>query len=374
MLRVLAGLAGGLLVASVVLSALRTVVLPRGEPVRLTKWLFSCTRFVFDLLLRTQSTFAGRDRVMGHYAPVTLLLLPFVWLGLSWLGFSAIYWAIEQEGVTDPLVTSGSSLTTLGFERPDGFAAIVVTFAEAALVMAVLALLLVTYLPSMYAAFSDREQLVSLFEVSAGTPPNATEMMIRYHRIRGMAQTERVWEDWERWFARIAESHTALPALVFFRSPRPEHSWVTSAGAVLDAAAMISAVIDLAAVDMNDADVRLDGGQTVHMPQAETCLRAGYLALRRIADQFDVAYDPDPRPGDPISVTREEFDHAYQTMAQAGVPLKANRDEAWRNWAGWRVNYEAALLGLANLTVAPPAPWTSDRSPVMTPNLQGQSR
>lgn len=148
MLRVLAGLAGGLLVASVVLSALRTVVLPRGEPVRLTKWLFSCTRFVFDLLLRTQSTFAGRDRVMGHYAPVTLLLLPFVWLGLSWLGFSAIYWAIEQEGVTDALVTSGSSLTTLGFERPDGFAAIVVTFAEAALVMAVLALLLVTYLPS----------------------------------------------------------------------------------------------------------------------------------------------------------------------------------------------------------------------------------
>lgn len=137
---------------------------------------------------------------------------------------------------------------------------------------------------------------------------------------------------------------------------------------------MISAVIDLAAVDMNDADVRLDGGQTVHMPQAETCLRAGYLALRRIADQFDVAYDPDPRPGDPISVTREEFDHAYQTMAQAGVPLKANRDEAWRNWAGWRVNYEAALLGLANLTVAPPAPWTSDRSPVMTPNLEGQSR
>ncbi len=232
-LRIVVGLAGGLLVASVVLSALRTVVLPRGEPVRLTKWLFSCTRFAFDLLLRTQSTFFGRDRVMGHYAPVTLLLLPFLWLGLTWLGFAALYWAIEQHGTVDALVTSGSSLTTLGFERPERLGAVMLTFAEAALVMAVLALLLVTYLPSMYAAFSDREQQVSLFEVSAGTPPSATEMMIRYHRIRGMAQTERVWEDWERWFARIAESHTALPALVYFRSPLAEHSWVTSAGRCL---------------------------------------------------------------------------------------------------------------------------------------------
>ncbi len=117
---------------------------------------------------------------------------------------------------------------------------------------------------------------------------------------------------------------------------------------------MISAVIDLAAVDMEDAGIQMDDGEIVHMPQAETCLRAGYLALRRIADQFDVAYDPEPMPGDPISVTRQEFDLAHQTMAQAGVPLRADRDQAWRDWAGWRVNYDAALLGLANLTVAPP--------------------
>lgn len=223
-----------------------------------------------------------------------------------------------------------------------------------------------TYLPSMYAAFSDREQQVSLVEVAAGTPPSAVEMMIRYRRIRGLAQTEEIWADWERWFARIAESHTALPALVYFRSPDPQQSSITAAGAVLDAAAMTSAVVDLAAVDLPGEAVRLSDGQVVHMPRAETCLRAGYLALRRIADQFDLPYDPDPSPSDPISVTREEFDAACTQMATAGVPLRDDLDEAWRNWAGWRVNYDAPLLGLADLTVAPPAPWVSDRSPVMT--------
>jgi len=41
--------------------------------------------------------------------------------------------------------------------------------------------------------------------------------------------------------------------------------------------------------------------------------------------------------------------------------MKPDRDQAWRDFAGWRVNYDAALIGLARLTMAPPAPWSSDR-------------
>jgi len=43
------------------------------------------------------------------------------------------------------------------------------------------------------------------------------------------------------------------------------------------------------------------------------------------------------------------------------VPLKADRDQAWRDFAGWRVNYDLALVELARLTDAPPSPWSSDR-------------
>jgi hypothetical protein len=42
--------------------------------------------------------------------------------------------------------------------------------------------------------------------------------------------------------------------------------------------------------------------------------------------------------------------------AEAGVPLKADLEQAWRDFAGWRVNYDRVLLALAALTMAPHAP------------------
>jgi hypothetical protein len=43
--------------------------------------------------------------------------------------------------------------------------------------------------------------------------------------------------------------------------------------------------------------------------------------------------------------------------------MKPDRDQCWRDFAGWRVNYDTALIGLAKLTMAPQAPWSSDRYP-----------
>ena len=88
-----------------------------------------------------------------------------------------------------------------------------------------------------------------------------------------------VWEEWERWFLDIEETHTSFPAVVFFRSPQPDHSWATAAGAVLDGAALTLSTVDV------ERDV-----------QAEFCLRAGYLCLRRIADSFRIPYDPTRAP------------------------------------------------------------------------------
>lgn len=67
-------------------------------------------------------------------------------------------------------------------------------------------------------------------------------------------------------------------------------------------------------------------------------------------------------PGDPISIARDEYDAVYDRLVASGLPLKADRDHAWRDFAGWRVNYDSVLLALAALTMAPEAPWTSDRS------------
>jgi hypothetical protein len=85
------------------------------------------------------------------------------------------------------------------------------------------------------------------------------------------------------------------------------------------------------------------------------------LALRRIAGSYDIPYDPDPAPTDPISITREEFDDVCEQLQELHVPMKQDRDQAWRDFAGWRVNYDTALLALSGLLMAPYSPWSSDR-------------
>ena len=138
-----------------------------------------------------------------------------------------------------------------------------------------------------------------------------------------------------------------MPALVFFRSPRPENSWITAAGAVLDAAALTLSSVD-----------------TPTESSAMLAIRAGFLALRRIADYFEISYLSDPHfPKESISVSRPDFEAALDRMAGMGVPLKADRDQAWQDFGGWRVNYDRVLLALCSLTMAPVAPWSSDRAP-----------
>jgi hypothetical protein len=336
---------GAWLVYSAAMAAVRTFVLPRAAFVMMTRAIFITVRDLFRLRLRWSRSYQTTDRVMALYAPVALLLLPAAWLVFVVTGYTAMFKAVGIGSWSTALRTSISSGSTLGFERPAGTVSLLLAFSEAALGLALLALL-ITYLPSMYAAFSRRETAVALLEAPAGSPPSAATMLRRFHAIDGLDLLEETFVQWQQWFADVAESHTSLGALAFFRSPRPEHSWVTAAGAVLDAAALRASTLDLP-----------------RSAPAELCLRVGYLALRHIADFFQIPYDRDPAPTDAISVSRADYDEVYDRLAAAGLALRPDRDRAWLDFAGWRVNYDRVLLGLASLTEAPEAPWSSDRAP-----------
>ena len=67
-------------------------------------------------------------------------------------------------------------------------------------------------------------------------------------------------------------------------------------------------------------------------------------------------------------MTRDEFDEVWQRMADAGLPVR-DREAAWPDFAGWRVNYDEPLIRLAGLMEAPIAPWSSDRGLVDGRNL-----
>ena len=339
-------IAGLLTVILTLFSALSTFVLPRAARSQLNRIVFGLLRRIFDFILHFAKTYPRRDAIMAYYAPMGVLLLLPAWYLLILLGYSAIYWALGVGDTFAVIRLSGSSLFTLGFDISKTPIVTMIVFTEA-MTGLMLVGLLIAYLPTMYAAFSRREQAVNLLEVRAGSPPSALEMLSRFHRIHGLDKLGDYWKIWEGWFADVEESHTTLPALIFFRSPRAENSWVTAAGSVLDAASITLSAIDIP-----------------YEASAALCIRAGFLTFRRIANYFDIPNPQDPRfPETSICVERAEFDAVLDQLAAAGLPVKLNREQAWRDFAGWRVNYDRSLILLCGLVMAPKANWSGDRAP-----------
>lgn len=342
--RSLLGTGGAVVIIGTVLSAAQTLAVPRGTPVLITRWVFVGWGALFGLARRLPD-YRRQDRILALYAPISLLSLPLVWLGLVAAGFAALY-RVDGLHWREAALESVSSIFTLGFRAPGDPLNVALVFLEALVGLGLLALL-VSYLPSIYGSYSRREVMVTALETQAGSPPSGVELLTRLVRIDGLGTLDAFWTQWARWFADIEETHTTSPSLVFFRSPQPTRSWVTAAGAVLDAAALVSAAFDLP-----------------RQPAAELCIRSGYLSLRRIGDYFAMPYDPDPLPDGPVAVRRDEFDAACETLAANGAPIHADRERAWRDFTGWRVNYDQVLLRFASMTAAPPALWSADR-PIM---------
>lgn len=332
-------------VFTAIVSAVRTFVVPRGgAPDALTRAAFVVIRAVLEIALRSASK-TKRELALAYYAPAALLTLPVVWLACVLLGYTSIYWSLGATSWSQAITISRLSLLYLGSDIRGIHGGTVVGFSETVLSL-LLAAILVSYLPAIYSAFSQREQVVTGLETLAGSPPSPYKMIKRYHLIKGMGHIGEQWPAWQAWFEMVEESHTALLPLVFYRSPQPSRSWVTAAGAILDTASLVASSLD-----------------RPRDPRAELCIRAGYLCLQRVATPLGIPFKEEPQPTDPISVSREEYDAVCNGLAELGVPVKADRDQAWRDFVGWRVNYDAVLIGLAVFTSAPNGLWSSDRVP-----------
>jgi hypothetical protein len=339
-------IAGVALIVMVLDAALRTYVVPRGTIVLFTVTIYRVLRRFFSLLAPPKRGYEQRDRVMAVYAPFAVVAVPLISLIVIFLAYTCIFVGLEQHGWRDALITSGSSLLTLGFERPPDLLNTLVAFSEALIGLSLLALV-IAYLPTIYTTFSRREVAVTDLSIRAGNPPTPREFLTRAHLTGFLYNLDPFWDTWMTWFTEVQETHTSYGALPLFRSPNPHRNWVIASGAVLDTASF-----RLAALDMP------------WTPNPALCIRAGFLMLREVAGFFGYDYDENPSPTDPISVTRDEFDELCEQLAAQGVPIKADRDRAWRDFSGWRVNYDAVLLSLSAFVIAPYAPWNSDRSPV----------
>jgi hypothetical protein len=310
--------------------------------------IFVLLRRAFNLRLGKAASYETRDRVFANYGPFSLLLLLQSWLIAVYGGFALADGAVADHGVREALRLSGSSLFTLGFDGPSGAGTTFLTFLEASIGLLLVALL-ISYLPTIYGAFSRREAFVNKLEVRASPPgagpPDGCSMLIRAWNLERFEQLSTLWVDLESWFVDIEETHTSFPVLVFFRSPHPDLSWITAAGAILDGAALQESTLDV--------------GPSV---EARLCLRAGSLALRKIADFYRITYDPDPPQNGPISISHDDWLDAVARLRSEGLPIRADLAAAWLDFNGWRVNYDRVLVAIATLVQAPYALWSSDRS------------
>ena len=163
-------------------------------------------------------------------------------------------------------------------------------------------------------------------DVRAGSPPTALEMLTRFHRIGWLDEMDETWDRWEDWFVELEESHTSHPVLVFFRSQRPASSWITSAGAALDTMALALAAVDVPDQPQTDGDhpVRLHGA-------------AGHRPLLRRRPST-----PTRRPTPPSRSTARSSSCCATSWRPPACPCRPDREQAWRDFAGWRVNYDEA--------------------------------
>ena len=353
--RGLALIVGVLIVRYALLSAVRTFVLPRAGRDVLTRWVFGSVLKVFRLRAERSTSFDERDRLMAMYAPVSLLVLPASYLMLLITGVALVYMGVGVDSFDHAFKMSGSSVLTLGYEGVTGVAQVIVSFIGAGTGL-VMTALVISYLPTMYAAFSKRETMVTMLEMRVDTPPWGPRILRNYVQYVSFEDLCVEWRAWEGWFAELDESHSSLVALAYFRSPQPGRSWVTAAGAVMD-----SCAIQLAALE------------TPRRAEAYLCLVAGIDCLYHVAQALGVPYRAvvyDPRnsaqpilePDVQISISRQEFEDALDDLAGAGVAVKPDRDASWRVFLSWRAQYDLNLLNLAAAIMAPYAPWVSDRS------------
>ncbi len=352
----LALLVGALIALAVLGSALQTVVLPQEGFPRLSQFVFA---LVYRILVHGREDDPRGRSLRRLYAPVALVSLPLAWMILMMLAFTGVYWGTRDLTWSQAFEVSVSSLTTMGFSEPNGTGRIWVAFVEATIGLGLVALL-ISYLPTIYSAYNGREKGTNRLRPVAGSPPSAIEYLQALRRL-GNLESPEIWQTSADWMLDLEQTHTAFPILTYFPESDPAQSWVATMGSVLDASALVFAVSD---VDFGEVFADAQKGPL-------TVLVYGLPLIVRIAQAVNIPLPPPIRlpdlmthVGDPapdMSITRADYDAAMAALSGILVVEPGREEEAWRRFAWIRSAYDPALRALAGVTLAAPAPWTTDR-------------
>ena len=358
LLRALSLLLGLAIVALLLGSALKTVVLPQEGYPRLSQAVFA---LVHRLMVHPRQELRRGSALRSLYAPVALVSLPLIWMIVVALGFMCIFWSTGSLTWTKSYEVSVSSLTTLGFSEPSGTLRITIAFIEATIGLGLVALL-ISYLPTIYSAYNSREKGLFTLSPVAGTPPNAVTYLQTLHRT-GALDAPDSWRTQTDWLIDAEQTHTAFPILSYFPEAHANLSWVATIGTMLDASALIVSVADTGSRNvLEDAEKGPLMALVFGIPTLDGIARAAGIPLdpppRLLELTAHIAADPTPD----ISISRQEYlDALGAVRGLLGSDEALDPEAAWHRFAWVRSAYDRPLRALAGMTHAKPAPWTTDR-------------
>src|ERR1700688_1965810 len=251
-MKLLIAIAGLFILFATLWEAFETIILPRRvtRPFRLVRIFYRLTWTAWAALNRLIYSKKVRDAHLSYYGPLSLLGLFATWATLLVLAFAMLHWAagsaINAPGETPTFRTdfylSGTTFFTLGLGdvTPRTTLAKAITVIEGGTGFGFLGLM-ISYLPTLYGAFSQRELNISLLDARAGSPPAAAELLRRHAQFEDSEVLVPFLRDWEIWSAQLMESHLSYPVLCYFRSQHDNQSWLAAFTAVLDVCALLIA-------------------------------------------------------------------------------------------------------------------------------------
>jgi hypothetical protein len=338
---------GVVLIGVVLLDAFETVVLPRRATrrLRLARLVLRPTWQLWSAPARGHwRSGESRETYLSFYGPFALLLLIGVWSTGLISGFALLLWGLDAQmaatggdaGFGTALYGSGTTFFTLGIGDvlPHTALGRLLVVLEAGLGFAFLALI-ISYIPVLTQAFSQREVNVSLLDARAGSPPSAVELLRRHVGADFTVALEQFFIEGERWSAQLLESHLSYPILAYYRSQHQEQSWLAGLTTILDVAALLL--------------VGIDGAPTRRA-------RLAFAMARHAAADLSHILDARPQAAASGRLSAADLTQLRAMLAQAGVPLREG-PEADAILAHLRQMYEPFVGALADWLLMPLPPW-----------------
>ena len=279
------------------------------------------------------------------------------------VAFTFIFWGTGGLTWQQAFEISGSSLTTLGFAEPNGTGRIWLAFIEATIGLGLVALL-ISYLPTIYSAYNGREKGINRLRPIAGVAARrAVDAPPDPAPHRGASTARSSGSNQSDWMLDLEQTHTAFPILSYFpeTAPRPLVGRHRRDAARRRRARGLGVARRQAGEVFEDVE-KGPADRPRLRPPADRAHRPGGQHPAAPADEA-----PGPRGPHRTSRPRRSASAGTSTTppwrpCRAILVVEPGREEeAWRRFAWIRSAYEPALRALAGLTLASPAPWTTDR-------------